>query len=68
VVVVAAYTFLVTYGIGKAIDKLMGFRASAEEELTGLDQTVHAESAYDHGVLGATVHPASAPAARKVAP
>ncbi|MEV1019113.1 ammonium transporter [Streptomyces sp. NPDC050264] len=68
VVVVAAYTFLVTYGIGKAIDKVMGFRASAEEELTGLDQTAHAESAYDHGVLGATVHPASAPAARKVAP
>ncbi|MFI0236165.1 ammonium transporter [Streptomyces sp. NPDC016845] len=68
VLVVAAYTFLVTYGIGKAIHKLMGFRASAEEELTGLDQTVHAESAYDHGVLGATVHPASAPAARKVAP
>ncbi|MBA2949168.1 ammonium transporter [Streptomyces himalayensis] len=52
VVVVAAYTFLVTYGIGKAIDKVMGFRASAEDELTGLDQTVHAESAYDHGVLG----------------
>ncbi|WP_394434264.1 ammonium transporter [Streptomyces sp. SGAir0957] len=68
VLVVAAYTFLVTYGIGKALHKLMGFRASAEEELTGLDQTVHAESAYDHGVLGATVHPASAPAARKVAP
>ncbi|WP_327249766.1 hypothetical protein [Streptomyces sp. NBC_01320] len=31
---------------------LMGVRASAEEELTGLEQTVHAESAYDHGVLG----------------
>lgn len=30
----------------------MGVRASAEEELTGLEQTVHAESAYDHGVLG----------------
>ncbi|MFJ8827098.1 ammonium transporter [Streptomyces sp. NPDC102467] len=66
VVVVAAYTFLVTFGIGKALDKLMGFRASAEEELTGLDQTAHAESAYDHGVLGVSVHPA--PAARKVAP
>ncbi|MET8125550.1 ammonium transporter [Streptomyces sp. NPDC005065] len=52
VLAVAAYTFLVTYGIGKAIDKLMGLRASTEEELTGLDQTVHAESAYDHGVLG----------------
>ncbi|MFJ9084850.1 ammonium transporter [Streptomyces sp. NPDC102384] len=59
---VAAYTFLVTYGIGKAIDKLMGFRAGADEEMTGLDQTAHAESAYDHGVLSAS------PVARKVAP
>ncbi|MFC8228250.1 ammonium transporter [Streptomyces sp. NPDC057287] len=52
VLAVAAYTFLVTYGIGKAIDRLMGVRASEEEELTGLDQTVHAESAYDHGGFG----------------
>lgn len=52
VLAVAAYTFLMTYGIGKAIDRLMGLRASAEEELTGLDQTLHAESAYDHGALG----------------
>ncbi|MGH4028196.1 ammonium transporter [Actinomycetota bacterium Odt1-20B] len=47
---VAAYTFLVTYGIGKVIDRLMTFRASPEDELTGLDQTAHAETAYDHGV------------------
>lgn len=52
VLAVAGYTFLVTYGIGKAIDRLMGVRASEEEELAGLDQTVHAESAYDHGGLG----------------
>ncbi|MGW0780670.1 ammonium transporter [Streptomyces sp. NPDC002913] len=51
VLAVAAYTFLVTYGIGKAIDRLMGARASEDQELTGLDQTVHAESAYDHGGL-----------------
>ena len=52
VVVVAAYAFLVTYGIGKAIDRLMGFRADEDHEQQGLDLTVHAESAYDHGVLG----------------
>ncbi|MFD3608124.1 ammonium transporter [Streptomyces atroolivaceus] len=52
VLAVAGYTFLVTYGIGKAIDRLMGVRASEEEELAGLDQTVHAETAYDHGGLG----------------
>ncbi|MCX0244734.1 ammonium transporter [Streptomyces drozdowiczii] len=69
VVAVAAYTFLVTYGIGKAIDRLMGLRASAEEEVTGLDQTLHAESAYDHGALGhAAPQSASLPRDRKTAP
>jgi Amt family ammonium transporter len=51
VAAVGAYAFAVTYGIGKALDRLMGFRASEEEERTGLDLTVHAETAYDHGVL-----------------
>ena len=51
-VVVAAYAFLVTYGIGKLIDKALGFRASEDQEYKGLDLTVHAETAYDHGVLG----------------
>lgn len=41
-----------TYGIGKLIDRFMGFRASEEHERSGLDLAVHAESAYDHGVLG----------------
>ena len=59
-----------TYGIGKAIDRLMGFRASEEHERTGLDLTVHAETAYDHGVLthgmshGAAVHAAAQTADR----
>ncbi|GGZ18808.1 ammonium transporter [Streptomyces poonensis] len=52
VAVVGAYAFGVTYGIGKLIDRTMGFRASEEQEHTGLDLTVHAETAYDHGVLG----------------
>nr|WP_199924040.1 ammonium transporter [Streptomyces scabiei] len=52
VAAVGAYAFLVTYGIGKLIDKVLGFRADEEHEHTGLDLTVHAETAYDHGVLG----------------
>ncbi|MFF7841928.1 ammonium transporter [Streptomyces ossamyceticus] len=52
VVAVGAYAFLVTYGVGKVIDRLLGFRADEEHEHTGLDLTVHAETAYDHGVLG----------------
>ncbi|MET8562056.1 ammonium transporter [Streptomyces flaveolus] len=52
VVVVALYAFSVTYGLGKLLDKALGLRASEEQEHTGLDLTVHAETAYDHGVLG----------------
>ncbi|MEU0054966.1 ammonium transporter [Streptomyces sp. NPDC006334] len=52
VVAVGAYAFLVTYGVGKLLDRTIGFRADEEHEQTGLDLTVHAESAYDHGVLG----------------
>ncbi len=71
IVAVAAYAFLVTYGIGKVIDKVMGFRASEEQEHTGLDLTVHAETAYDHGVLGhgapvTASLSSSVPAAQKV--
>ncbi|MFC8243485.1 ammonium transporter [Streptomyces chartreusis] len=71
IVAVGAYAFLVTFGLGRLIDRVMGFRASEEQEHTGLDLTVHAETAYDHGVLGhgapvtASVSP-SAPAAQKV--
>jgi ammonia channel protein AmtB len=35
-----------------ALVTVMGLRASEEQEHTGLDLTVHAETAYDHGVLG----------------
>jgi Amt family ammonium transporter len=65
VAAVGTYAFVVTYGIGKGIDRLMGFRASEDEERTGLDLTVHAETAYDHGVLthgmsGGAAHTAAA--------
>lgn len=52
VAAVAVHAFAATYGIGWAIERLMGFRADEEDELTGLDLAVHAETAYDHGVLG----------------
>lgn len=67
-VAVGAYAFLVTYGLGKLIDKVLGFRADEEHEHTGLDLTVHAETAYDHGVLGhgAPVGASSVPSAQKV--
>ncbi|MFD9442061.1 ammonium transporter [Streptomyces sp. NPDC060006] len=49
---VGLYAYTVTYGIARLIDGVMGFRADEEQEQTGLDLTVHAETAYDHGVLG----------------
>ncbi|GHH18239.1 hypothetical protein Srubr_76590 [Streptomyces rubradiris] len=49
---VAAYAFSVSHGPGEPLDKALGFRASEEQEYTGPDLTVHAETAYDHGVLG----------------
>ncbi|MFD8724483.1 ammonium transporter [Streptomyces sp. NPDC059629] len=68
VVVVAVYAFAVTYGIGKLIDRTLGFRADEDQEHTGLDLTVHAETAYDHGVLGhgAPVGSSVVPSAQKV--
>ena len=51
-VVVAAYAFAVSFGLAKLIDRLIGFRVSAEDETTGVDFTQHAETAYAEGVHG----------------
>ncbi len=51
-VVVALYAFSVTYGLGSLIERLMGFRLSAEDEASGVDFTQHAETAYAEGVHG----------------
>ncbi|OBA73656.1 ammonia channel protein [Mycobacterium sp. 1554424.7] len=52
IVVVALYAFTVSFAVAKAIDRLMGFRLSAEDETTGVDLTQHAETAYAEGVHG----------------
>jgi Amt family ammonium transporter len=44
---VLAYSFLVTYVIGRLLDTTMGFRVDEESELVGLDVATHAESAYE---------------------
>ena len=51
-VVVGGYAFVVTYGLARLIDRLMGFRVSAEDEASGVDFTQHAETAYTEGVYG----------------
>ncbi|GAA4992033.1 ammonium transporter [Actinopolymorpha pittospori] len=49
---VLAYSFVLTYVIGKVIDKLMGFRISADDEVSGIDLAEHAETAYDFSTIG----------------
>jgi len=51
-IVVALYAFAVSYALAKLIDKVLGFRVSAEDETTGVDFTQHAETAYAEGVHG----------------
>ncbi len=41
-----AFSFIVTYVVSRVLDKTMGLRVSSEHELVGLDQSQHAEAAY----------------------
>jgi Amt family ammonium transporter len=41
-----AFSFAVTYVLAKVLDRTMGLRVSTEHELVGLDQSQHAEAAY----------------------
>ena len=41
-----AFSFIVTWVVAKILDAKIGLRVSAEDELVGLDQSQHAESAY----------------------
>jgi Amt family ammonium transporter len=49
VVMVAVYSFVLTFIIGKVLDKIMGLRVSEEDEVSGIDLAVHAETAYEIG-------------------
>ncbi|MFG1698749.1 ammonium transporter [Nonomuraea sp. NPDC049309] len=48
------YSFVITWIIGKIIDKTMGFRIKPEDEITGVDITTHAETGYDLGTVHAS--------------
>lgn len=47
VVCVLLYSLVVSYVLAKVIDTLMGFRIAEDEEIAGVDQAAHAETAYD---------------------
>ncbi len=46
---VLAYSFVVAFLLGYAIDKTIGFRLDREDEETGIDLVEHAETGYDLG-------------------
>ncbi|WP_341719535.1 ammonium transporter [Micromonospora sp. FIMYZ51] len=52
VIAVLVYSFVVAYLIGFAIEKTIGFRASADAEVEGIDNAEHAESAYEFSTTG----------------
>jgi Amt family ammonium transporter len=45
--VTLVFSFVLSFVIAKAIDATMGLRVSVDDEVTGLDATQHAESAYN---------------------
>ncbi len=49
---VMVFSFTISYVIALAIDKTMGMRVPAEDEDSGIDLAVHAETAYDSGGFG----------------
>jgi len=65
VVAVGLYSFILTWIIGKLIDKTMGFRISTEDEVAGIDTTVHAETGYDFSGLGGGGGGAAAPSTQR---
>lgn len=46
---VLAYSFILSLIIGFAIEKTIGFRVKAEDEIAGIDTVVHGEEAYAFG-------------------
>ncbi|MEU2761478.1 MULTISPECIES: ammonium transporter [unclassified Streptomyces] len=62
VVAVLAYSLVVSAVIALAIHKTIGMRVSEDEEISGVDQAEHAETAYDFsGTGGGTVSRTTAP-------
>jgi Amt family ammonium transporter len=49
---VLAYSGIITFVIGLVIQKTWGFRISEEDEVTGIDSVVHAETGYDLDSIG----------------
>jgi Amt family ammonium transporter len=51
-VAVLIYSFVVTLILGWGIQRTIGFRIRPEDEVAGIDSTLHAETAYDLASIG----------------
>jgi Amt family ammonium transporter len=49
---VMAFSFVVSWILAKLIQSTIGFRAAEDDEVSGLDQAFHAETAYDFSAVG----------------
>jgi len=58
---VMAYSFVLTYIIALVVKALIGLRISEDDELTGIDTTNHAESAYEWAGFGSSLSGGSGP-------
>ncbi|WPB90582.1 ammonium transporter [Streptomyces malaysiensis] len=59
---VLIYSFVVSWILAKLIHITIGFRASEDDELGGVDQAFHAETAYDFSAVGASPRSSTVPA------
>ncbi|KUJ64637.1 ammonia channel protein [Streptomyces albus subsp. albus] len=59
---VMAFSFVVSWLLAKFVDAVIGFRATEDDELSGIDQAFHAETAYDFSAVGGS------PVGRSLAP
>ncbi|QKW52639.1 ammonium transporter [Streptomyces buecherae] len=50
---VLGFSFVASWLLAKLVDALLGFRAAEDDEVGGVDQAFHAETAYDLGSVGA---------------
>lgn len=62
---VLAFSFLASLIIALVIRFTMGLRASEEEQAHGMDESEHAETAYDFAAMGGAAHGAVKEAARE---
>ena len=66
--VVLAYSFVLTFVIGYALQKTIGFRVDEDDEASGIDSVVHAETAYDlHQTFGGVRTPGATVATERAA-